>query len=102
MSTTPLLAFNSIYPTMIKEFRVSPTQLSRSAGWAGLAIALAVFLVVPASSLYGRRPMLFYSNLLSEPSLPRSSFGSLTSADHPLPQTLLRSSGTPSALDSLR
>lgn len=86
MSTTPLLAFNAIYPTMMAEFRVSPSQLSTSAGWAGFALAWGVLLVVPASSYLGRRPMLFYINLFSEwrPSLRHlgADFQSLTSDRH--------------------
>lgn len=43
---------------------MTPTEISQSGGWFNLVLALACLVFMPYANMYGRRPMLLFTNLI--------------------------------------
>ncbi|KAL7336858.1 hypothetical protein BJY59DRAFT_722121 [Rhodotorula toruloides] len=61
----PVGALSFIYPALIRDYNMTPVDISRVMGWNGLVLALVGFILLPYASAYGRRPMILLSNLVS-------------------------------------
>ncbi|BGP02514.1 hypothetical protein RTBOTA2_004657 [Rhodotorula toruloides] len=61
----PVNAVPSIYGALIRDYHMTPAEISQVGGWNGLVLALAGFILLPYASAYGRRPMLLFSNLVN-------------------------------------
>ncbi|CDR49775.1 RHTO0S32e00606g1_1 [Rhodotorula toruloides] len=61
----PVGALSFIYPALIRDYNMTPVDISRVMGWNGLVLALVGFILLPYASAYGRRPMILLSNLVT-------------------------------------